>query len=221
MARINIEASIYSDFRFVALKDKIGDHYKALGLLVSAWALAQKHFLSEESSRFIPFNEWKLSPFHVLIDVGLAVENEKGVYVCGSNDQFSWLIQRKNAGKLGGRPKKKGPALFRLTDESGSNPLTLTLTPPPSPLIRRNTCEEFEKGFNPEIENCRDYFNDEYPSITFKKPVWIKIVDRFKDKHGLKVWCDEFMSGDKLSEMPKDDLQRLFASKILEAAGVK
>ena len=111
LARINIENSVYTDPRFgelVALYQ--GNMDLAIGALVRAWTLAQKYYLNTETSRKVPLSEWekhKIRP--ELVQVGLAVVEGDLVYVRGSEEQFGWLIQRQNAGKTGGRPKKKVP----------------------------------------------------------------------------------------------------------------
>lgn len=96
MARINIEDSIFSDPKYLNLMIKVGDQYKALGLLVTAFKLAQTHWLKHQS---IPAHNW-LKDLDVLIDCGLAELLENGaVYVKGSKEQFSWLSQKSEAGK--------------------------------------------------------------------------------------------------------------------------
>jgi hypothetical protein len=138
MARINIEDSIYQDYRFIDLREKVGDHYKALGILISAWALAQKHYLTTVNDRSIPFNEWDRSPFGVILEVGLATKGNMGVKLCGSDKQFSWLLQRSNAGKTTKTTKKdKRPKTDVKRPLTVEQPLTLTptLTPTPTPTL--------------------------------------------------------------------------------------
>lgn len=140
MARINIEDSIYQDARFVDLCAKLGGIDIALGAVVRAWSIAQKHYLSPVSSRLIPLAEWKKARLRdEILDCGLAELREQGVYVCGAEEQFAWLIQRQNAGKSKKTRKKKetkAPASSRQRVEAGGNgskPLPLPLSPSPSP----------------------------------------------------------------------------------------
>lgn len=136
MARINIEESLFKDVRFDDLKMKLGSVDTALGAMVRAWSLAQKWYLKEETSRLIPITEWRkqrISDF--IIEVGLAEVRNDGIYVSGSESQFAWLLQRQSAGKKGGRPSnrnkeemRKGPVKVPLRAESGSNPLSLSLS---------------------------------------------------------------------------------------------
>jgi len=135
MSRINIEDSLFKDGRFIELAIKMGSRHSALGAVVEAFILAQEFFLNKESNRMIPLNEWKRrKAVDLVIDAGLAEIRGEFVYVCGAEKQFSWLIQRQDAGLLGGRKKSnaikhtmnKTTESGTLTTESGSNPLTLT-----------------------------------------------------------------------------------------------
>lgn len=140
MARINIEDSIYKDHRFVALMQKTGDYWKALGLLVGAWSLAQKHYLDESNDRLIPFKDWQRTCFEVLVEVGLAEVREKGIYIKGADSQFGWLVQRSNAGKSSAQSRKS--MNDRSTDvqrkATVEQPLTLTLTPTLTPTLKNS-----------------------------------------------------------------------------------
>lgn len=143
MARINIDDNIHSDPRFITLIGIHGDYYKAFGLLISAWKMAQKYFKENKPSGLIPFDAWEDAPFASIIIAKLAEKREDGIYVKGSKDQFAWLIQKSEAGKSGGiksgearrskpeadpsetkREQSKGEA-----KRSGSKPPTPTLSP--------------------------------------------------------------------------------------------
>lgn len=140
MARINIEDSLFKDSRFIDLMIKIGDKDAALGKIVRAFIVAQSHYLSTDNDRLIPKSEWKKQGCSDdLLDVGLAEEKKKGIYVFGSDDQFKWLLQRQNAGKS---PKRQGSRPGETVDDrsiavdnrnesvaNGSNPLSLSLSP--------------------------------------------------------------------------------------------
>lgn len=135
MARINIEDSLYRDIRFISLVGKLGSVEMALGSLFRAYALAQEWFLSDETARLIPLSKWKQQLIKdEIIEVGLAEVRGEYVYVAGSEVQFAWLLQKSEAGKQGGRPKKKAYETGRFSNESernspesGSKPLTLSL----------------------------------------------------------------------------------------------
>lgn len=168
MARINVEDSIYRDLRFIKLVAKHG-HFAALGMMVCAWGMAQKNFLSHEG--IISFEEWEYSGLEDLVTFRLAEKRENGIYVKGTTEQFAWLKQRQDCGKLGGRPRKnpKPEETGRLTELTGSNPLTLTLTqsltpkfkgdtrarasaaPPPEKLVFDTYAEAYEKRYGRRI----------------------------------------------------------------------
>lgn len=116
MARINIEDSLFKDSRFIDLCIHFKDKQKSLGCLVWAFIVAQKHYLNEENDRLIPYDEWKTQGCDdVLINLGFAEKKDNGIYVCGSEKQFAWLIQRVEAGRKGGIG---GREIYRnMTDE--------------------------------------------------------------------------------------------------------
>lgn len=146
MARINIEDSLFKDGPYLDLIIKIGSRHAALGAFVEACIIAQEFYLNEETERMIPLSEWKRrKAVDYIIDVGLAElkgNQNQYVYLRGSEKQFAWLLQRKNAGDKGGRPKNENPQndlnneleTDRLSTDkrptSGSNPLPLSPTLP-------------------------------------------------------------------------------------------
>ncbi len=133
MARINIEDSLFKENAFINLAIKLGSRRAALGALVEAWILAQRHFLTTVNDRLVPFNEWERESIaSEIIDVGLAERRENGIYLLGSEDQFGWLIQRSEAGKASASAKKAKKESTTVNDRStfvnGSQPLSLSLT---------------------------------------------------------------------------------------------
>lgn len=99
MARINLEDSLYRDPRWMNLILKVGCPYRAKGILVTAWAIAQENWLKY---RAVPEKAW-LKDLDVLLDCEFAaqveVEGKRMIYVKGSKNQFAWLEQRSKAGK--------------------------------------------------------------------------------------------------------------------------
>lgn len=121
MARINIEDAIYKDMRFIQLIQRLGSVDAALGALVRAWSLAQTYYLSAETDRLIPLFEWKRQMIpDAIVEVGLAERREQGIYICGAEKQFAWLIQRQDAGKKGGRPKSEENTTTVINEETGT-----------------------------------------------------------------------------------------------------
>ena len=97
MARINIEDSLFKDPDFLKLIAKVGNYYEALGLVISCFQLAQKYWIEHKC---IPEDKWH-KDFEPLVEVGLAERTfgARSVKVRGSEKQFSWLVQKSNAGK--------------------------------------------------------------------------------------------------------------------------
>ena len=80
---------------------KLGVEDRALGALVRAWMLAQKWFATPE--RMIPVGEWeKQGCSDALIEVGLAKRKGEKIWICGAEEQFSWMTKAIEAGKKGG-----------------------------------------------------------------------------------------------------------------------
>lgn len=123
MARINIEDEIYKDVRYALLLSKLGfDEDKAIGALVRAWTLAQKHFLS--GNHLIPEEEWEKKKIRPeVLEVGLAERVDGFIRVKGSENQFKWLTQRSEAGKW-----KRNDRQRPLTPVNDRQPPTLTPT---------------------------------------------------------------------------------------------
>lgn len=120
MPRINIEDTLFKDSRFIDLLIKIGDQDKALGIIVRAFMTAQSHFLSTDNDRLIPLEDWRRQRCSdILIEVGLAIKKSGGIYVCGSEKQFSWLLQRQAAGKAT-KSRKKSKKKRSTTDVNGT-----------------------------------------------------------------------------------------------------
>lgn len=142
MARINIEDSIWKDNRFQDLMIKVGNRHAAKGMVLELWSLAQEYWFPEK--KYIPLDRIKQAGLDVVIEVGLAEEKDGGIFAVGTDKAFEWLFQRQEAGKKGGRPKataKRPKAVVKVpkagdnrekAEQSGSNPLTLSLTLSPS-----------------------------------------------------------------------------------------
>lgn len=112
MARINIEEKWFSDPRRSALACKLGSEVKADGVMIIAIRLAQQYWIPNKE--LIPFKSWNgVELPEELVSVGLAEKREKGYYVSGSEEHFSWWFKRneykKEAGKIGGRISAQRP----------------------------------------------------------------------------------------------------------------
>lgn len=106
MARINIEDSIYSDARFIDFVLQVGDQMTAIGSLVFAWRLAQTFWCPDQ--HLIPLVRWeRLKHSQAMLDCGLAVLRDDSIYVCGTEEQFSWYFKKVAAGKRGGQARAR------------------------------------------------------------------------------------------------------------------
>lgn len=131
MPRINIEDSLFKDIRYMNLCIKLGNADQALGVMVRAFALAQKWCLTPD--RKIPLTEWKNQGLpDAIFHVGLAEIHDGKVYVSGSEEQFKWLKQRSNAGKIGGRVASQ--AKLEIIKKSSKRPLSEAIEVNPLPL---------------------------------------------------------------------------------------
>lgn len=160
MARINVESNLYQDPRFFELIQKLGSIESALGALVRAWTIGQSFYL--KGDRRIPFSDWtKHKLKDEIILVGLAESNGISIRLAGADEQFSWLLQRSEAGK-----KNKGQKRTTVNDRSipfnSDKPLTLTL---PLPLKEEEYIyTENSKTEEPPKENNSDVSHRE-PSL--------------------------------------------------------
>jgi hypothetical protein len=185
MARINLETEFWDDPRLDLLEKQIASterncRHEARGCFLSAMRMAQKYWAPKngKSEQLIPHDIWEAFGFQILIDVGLAEQREEGIYVKGSKENFKWLVERKRAGKIGGKNSgksrssnaeakrskreanaKQTPSKTKQTPSktkqtrSKTNPLTLTLTPTLT-LTKNNTASFSHENNQPK--NCAD-----------------------------------------------------------------
>jgi hypothetical protein len=158
MARINIEDSLYTDFRFLELHKKLDNLEMAIGAMVRAWTVAQKWYTSQW--KMIPVSVWekqKLNNF--IIECGLATREGDFIKMAGADEQFSWLVQRSEAGKRSARSKaeKKSTVVeSRSTVVNGSQPLSLSL----SPSLKKEDTYLLTKSLPDEIGMAWDVWNE-------------------------------------------------------------
>jgi hypothetical protein len=102
MARINVDDELLSFPRFQALVRRLnGDTEKALGRLIRFWWAAQRHW--GQNRELVPIDEFELGDCEHLLEVGLAVRRETGVYARGAEKHFEWYFERLEAARLGGK----------------------------------------------------------------------------------------------------------------------
>lgn len=204
MARLNIEESIYSDRRFIDLVVLCRDLDKALGSLVRAWSLAQKWYLTE--NRMIPAIEWEKQKMNdELIEVGLVEKVGEFMRIHGADEQFAWLVQRSESGKIGGLRSglKRSEAVVKRNEaavkrseaeRSETNPLSPSLSlslsqntkegesgsvePPPQPTLIK--LWNLNSGDLPKVLNSNRSRNRKIAAIwkDNSSAQWITIINR-------------------------------------------
>lgn len=139
MARINIEDSIFKDERFIKLCIALGSRQNAIGALTCLWIEAQKHYLKLGE---IPDEDWvKADLNEQLVICGLAKKTLTGFKAAGQDEQFAWLKQSQEAGKLGGkasaasRLEKNGTAI---PQNAKNTPIEASTEPGPSVAPKRH-----------------------------------------------------------------------------------
>lgn len=175
MARINIEDSLLKDDKFTELCIKLGSRIQALGVVTESFILAQKYYMNEVNDRLIPLNEWhRKKELHVLLDVEMAEQFENGVYIKGSEESFSWLLQKQAAGKKSADLKRIKREMASTSVERGSTefnvhqPPTLTLTPTLSSFSNSNSSSDSNNLKKPRKPKKQE--TDEQKALNLK--IW-------------------------------------------------
>lgn len=111
MPRINVEDKFFQDRRLWNLSLDIVEQGMAshslardlaVGMSVAIWREAQRFWFPKR----LPIPKeifFELSGAKLWVKNRLAKVVKGGVYVCGSDEQFSWLFQKSDAGKLGAK----------------------------------------------------------------------------------------------------------------------
>lgn len=109
----------------------------ALGALVEAYMVSQTFATPDNRRCLIPVSTWTEHGLsEALLECNLASREGDQIYVRGALECHAWLIQKREAGAKGGRPKQKTglsrkPKHNRSEPErTEANPLTLSLSPP-------------------------------------------------------------------------------------------
>lgn len=145
MSRINIDDKLWSDARFDALKNILGNELLAIGMVVKSFRIAQDFWKTE--SKLIPKEIWNLYDFSAMEKVGLAEKLDNGVYIKGSNEQFEWLKKKQLAGKISAQTRRKKFGSAQPTSNTSrtpaehlfENPRTPPEPPTPTPTPTLNT----------------------------------------------------------------------------------
>jgi len=113
MARINIDDRWWVDPRRRLLIKAVGDEYVADGLALHFWKLGQE---AEKRDNRINKKQFKLMPHSdAFLSCELAVEIDGGIYIKGSEKEYSYLKKAKVNGSKGG--KKSAAARSNKSDD--------------------------------------------------------------------------------------------------------
>jgi hypothetical protein len=173
MARINFETRIYSEPGFQKLIEKLGSRILVKGWLIELWEVAQAYWV--DGKQPIPEDIWIENEFpEALITCGFAKRTPSGIQARGSEANFSWILQKieagRNGGKAGsGRPRdEKGhylPKREPSETQAGTKRSQASLLLSPSSLLSK-VKEEDSKGDSgpepPKINDSVGYFIGAY-----------------------------------------------------------
>jgi hypothetical protein len=98
--RVNVEDSLFGDYRFKALIRILGDEDRALGMCVRFWRSATKHWGDGE---LIPGGQFEIEGFQPLLNVGLAVVEDGGIRAKGLLTHIDWVRQKRESASAAGR----------------------------------------------------------------------------------------------------------------------
>lgn len=130
MARLTIENCWWTDPRRERLAELVGGMLLADAWAIRVWRLAQEHW--GRGRKPIPkeiFDALEAAP--KLIQAGLAVEDEGGVYVRGSSQYTDWLNDKRKSAAAGGKKSAERPrdAKGRLTKKPKQLPSIVQAEP--------------------------------------------------------------------------------------------
>lgn len=215
MARINIEGSLFADIRFQALSRNLGSSRLAIGTVTEAFFMAQKYWVDDGS--LIPESVWKIADFECLIDVHLAERRDSGIYLCGSEKQFDWLLQKSAAGKKSAesRKTKYGTSKPLLHEQTTNDSRTVFAKP-------RTTHEPPTPTPTPTLLNSFPTESAVAPSVG--PPVQKKVRRPQKDPSlGSMVWVSyaEAFKARYKTEPPRGAKANAICKRLVESLGIE
>lgn len=212
MARINIEDSLFKEDGFLSLIEKTGNRYMALGMVVSAFSLAQKHWLKHKS---IPEAEWP-SALNMLVETGLVINKGNSFYVKGSEDAFAWLERNSKGGKS--KSEKKMSSLKKARNNKAkalnlsrtkaepdlnlSEDLTLPLILTLPPILSANSISSSNSDSN---SNSVSLKRGSENSKSEKAPTKVVAPLKYSTANLIATYCDNWKKVYKSSINPMID----------------
>jgi len=105
MPRINIEDVWWDDPRRDELANLSKSKQMADGIAIGFWRLAQTW---HRAGSLIPYDIFERVPYwSEFVQCGLAIKRPEGYYVCGKDEKFQWLTDRRKSGQKGGNAEPK------------------------------------------------------------------------------------------------------------------
>lgn len=145
---------------------KVGCPYRAIGMMVFAWSLAQKTWLKHKG---VPIKKWP-DDLNLLIECGLAEAitaetspKHDRIYIKGSRNHFLFLEKMSLAGQKGGKSKhpNKLKNLKQYRKDPSGLPKGSEISNSNSNSINNNTSSNSAKAtFEPLIE---EIYKNKYP----------------------------------------------------------
>lgn len=186
MARTNFHAEVYKEQSYQDLLLEVGCQYKTRGMLLVAWELAQKFWISHKA---VPLEKWPTN-LEPLLRHGFAKEetreNGRVIYVAGSADHCAFLEKQAKNGAKGGRSKSsKKLANLKQNQKNDEN----SEAKPKPNRSQKNPTEVSisNSGSNSVIPNTT-YSGDSLPAIASKPgknsvALWMEAYHR---KYGVR-----------------------------------
>ncbi len=172
MARINIEEEFWQEV--MPLIAQFGDQDKAIGTVIRFWRFAQtKH----KSGKFISEQDFKAQGFPESLIPIFAKRTPSGIQAKGSEKHFSWLKQKKDAGKAGGKV-----SATRNRDEKGK---LLPKVPKqnPSKTKRQPSTHQASYSYSSSYSFSPSLNGEPAPSAPRGNPVVGKYIEQFAKKY--------------------------------------
>ena len=206
MARINVDDHWWVDPRRQALTERFGgDPQLADGIMLTVWRIAQDYW--KHNHERIPNHVFE----HVrggskLIECGLAIASEQGVYVRGSAKHFEWIeLQQANASKAGKISAQKRKELYGTSQPLSNDSRTPVRTEPNAP-------NDIERSYSSSSSSSSSSSNSGSNSLKTKKGIPERYTQDFES-----LWVEYGRHGDKKEsfkvfqslKLPPDEQNRL------------
>jgi hypothetical protein len=179
---VNCEKTWWTDPRRFDLIEKLGDEELADGAMLKAWKLSQDFWA--DNRRKVPLSEFmKLRFASQILSAGLAVRNQKRVYVKGSSSYHEWLHKNKANGVKGAelRWKNKRKAISPPNGDPNSESIASTSTSF-SPSVSCSISKEKTK--NKELNPSGGVVKPTRTGTELNRKIWESYREAYHDRYG-------------------------------------